>query len=159
MAVPLARVQAREVRRRQDEFRRKIPVAVFAVIATATPSPPLPRSSHWIQVRTCAHYGIDRISSRAAAVDLPVVVAGREGAAQHEFPDPCERAQRRSPGDRISVPGIDDVDIGIVAICVRSIVLVAIVAVGDDVIARHPQLAVQHLVLRRIQSASGQMVR
>jgi hypothetical protein len=92
---------------------------------------------------------MDRISSRAAAaaaaVGLPAVVAEREGAAQHEFPDPVEgREQRRSRGPRVPAAGIGIAAVGTAAgrvrvrVRARPAILVAIVDVGDD--GRPPNL-------------------
>jgi hypothetical protein len=94
-----------------------------------SPPPPLSRCTHGIQVLTRAQYGKDRILCRAAAVNLPAIVAEQEGMAQYKFPYPAKgRAQGRSQGPTIPVVWVDVVAVGIVTIRVRPIFVVAIAA-------------------------------
>ena len=68
----------------------------------------------------------------------------RQGMAQHEFSDPVKRrAQRQSRVPPIPFLGIKVLAIGIIVIrvYVRLIVLIAVITVGNDVVASHPQLA------------------
>jgi hypothetical protein len=74
-----------------------------------------------------AQYGKDRILCRAAAVNLPTIVAEQEGIAQYKFTYPVKgRAQGRSRGPPIPVVQVNIVAVGIVAICVHPIFVVAI---------------------------------
>jgi hypothetical protein len=62
-----------------------------------------------------AQHGKDRILCRAAAVNLPALVAEQEGMAQYKFPYPVKgRAQGRSQGPPIPVVRVDIVTVGII---------------------------------------------
>jgi hypothetical protein len=91
-----------------------------------------------IQVRTRAQYRKDRILCRAAAVNLPAIVAEQEGMAQYKFPYPVKgRAQGRSQGPPIPVVRVGVIAVGIVAIHVHPIFVVAITAATAAARQRH----------------------
>ncbi len=80
-------------------------------------------------MRTRAQYGKDPILCRAAAVNLPAIVAEQEGMAQYKFSYPVKgRAQGRSRGPPIPVIRVEVIAVGIVAIPVRPIFVIAIAA-------------------------------
>jgi hypothetical protein len=71
---------------------------------------------------------------RAAAIILLAIVAEQEGMAQYEFPYPVKgRAQGRSRGLPIPVVRVNIVAVGIVAIRIYPIFVVAIVAAAATV--------------------------
>ncbi len=131
VAIPLAGVQG---------LRRLITATTNSCVQSpllsllppsSPPSPPPPPSwcTHGIQVWTRAQYGKDRILCRAAAVNLPAIVAEQEGMAQYEFPYLVKgRAQGQSRGPPIPVAWVDVVAVGIIAIRVHPIFFVAIAA-------------------------------
>jgi hypothetical protein len=85
-----------------------------------------------------AQYGKDRILCRAAAVNLPAIVAEQKGMAQYKFPYPVKGcAQGRSRGPPIPVVWGDVVAIGIITIRVRLIFFVAIAAAAAAAGQRH----------------------
>jgi hypothetical protein len=87
-----------------------------------------------IQVWTRAQYGKDRILCRAAAVNLPAIVAEQEGMAQYKFPYPVKgRAQGRSRGPPIPVVRVNVIAVSIIAIRVHPIFVVAIAAAAAAV--------------------------
>jgi hypothetical protein len=103
-----------------------------------------------IQVWTRVQYGKDRILCRATTVNLPAIVAEQEGMAQYKFPYPVKgRAQGQSRGPPIPVVRVDVLAVSIVAIHViqssslRSPPL-PLPLPRDNIVACHPQLAVQH---------------
>ena len=66
---------------------------------------------------------------RAAAVNLPAIVAEQEGMAQYKFPYPVKgHAQGRSWGSPIPVVWVDVVAVGIFAIRVCPIFVITIAA-------------------------------
>jgi hypothetical protein len=82
-----------------------------------------------IQIWTCTQYRKDRILCRAAAINLLAIVAEQEGMAQYKIPYPVKGcAQGRSRGPPIPVVRVNVVAIGIVAIHVSPIFVVAIAA-------------------------------
>ncbi len=76
----------------------------------------------------------DRILCRAAAVNLPAIVAEQEGMVQYKFLYPVKgRAQGQSRGPPIPVVRVDVVAIGIITIRIRPIFVVAIAAAAAAV--------------------------
>jgi hypothetical protein len=131
VAIPLAGVQG---------LRRLITATTNSCVRSPSlsslppyspPLPPLPPSqcTHVIQVWTRLQYGKDRILCCTTVINLPAIVAEQEGMAQYKFPYPVKgRAQGRSRGPPIPVIWVDIVAVGIVAIRVRPIFVVAIAA-------------------------------
>ncbi len=76
-----------------------------------------------------AQYEKDRILCRAAAINLPAIIAEQEGMAQYKFPYPVKGcAQGQSWGPPIPVVRVDVVAVGIGTIRVHPIFVVAIAA-------------------------------
>jgi hypothetical protein len=75
---------------------------------------------------------------RAAAINLPAIVAEQEFMAQYKFPYPVNgRRQGRSRGSPIPVVRVDVITVGIVAIRVHPIFVVAIAAAAAAAQQRH----------------------
>jgi hypothetical protein len=90
-----------------------------------------------------AQYGKDCILCRTAAVNLPAIVAEQEGMAQYKSPYPIKgHAQGRSQGPTIPVVQVDVIAVGIIAIRVHPIFVVAIAAAAAAAAA-----ARQHCIL------------
>ncbi len=84
-----------------------------------------------------AQYGKDRTLCRAAAVNLPAIVAEQEGMAQYKFPYPVKgRAQGQSRGSPIPVVRVDVIAVGIVAIRICPIFVIAVTATAAAAAAR-----------------------
>jgi hypothetical protein len=115
---------------RHNELLRPIAIAVIAATILPPSLPPPPsQCTHVVQVRTCAQYRKDHILCRAAAVNLPAIVAEQEGMAQYKFPYPVKgRVQGRSRGPPIPIVRVDIIAVGIAAIRIRPIFVVAIAA-------------------------------
>ncbi len=78
--------------------------------------------------------GKDRILCGAAAVNLPAIVAEKEGMAQYKFPYPVKgRAQGRSRGPPIPINRVNVLAVGIIAIRVRPIFVIVIAATAAAV--------------------------
>jgi hypothetical protein len=82
--------------------------------------------------------GKNRILCHAAAVNLPAIVAEKEGMAQYKFPYPVKgRSQGQSWGPPIPVIQADVIAVVIVAIRVCPIFVVAIAAATAAARQRH----------------------